>query len=132
MLDASPFAPRQKPHNANESNQTIQKSATRQLHDINEILSKSKGAFLQGPKEQNQKVFPEDPPPQPPAPADDPILLTQKATPKVTLSRLSVEDQKLMQRSLTEFAEKSPDLAKKLGVIKDEEDAFSVMKAEGE
>lgn len=97
------------------------------MHDINEILSKSKASFVHALKDQKQKVFPEDLPPPESAPPVKPII----QTPKVTLSRLSSEDQKLMQRSLTEFAEKSPDLAKKLGVIKDELDPFSVMKAEG-
>lgn len=51
--------------------------------------------------------------------------------PKVSLNRLKVEDSDLMQKSLSEFAMKSPDLAKKLGVVKDESDIFQQMKANG-
>lgn len=49
----------------------------------------------------------------------------------MTISRLKVEDEVLMQRSLSEFAKKSPELARKLGVVKDESDMFSRMKADG-
>lgn len=79
------------------------------------------------------KVFPDERPPPPAiasSAADD--AAGKIRTPKVTLSRLKVEDEVLMQRSLTEFAKKSPELAKKLGVVKDEADMFSRMKADGE
>lgn len=76
-------------------------------------------------QEQQMKVFPEDPLPAAPS-----IPVIKK--PKVTLSRLNSEDEELMQKSLSEFAKKQPDLARKLGVIKDESDMFSKMKADGE
>lgn len=115
--------------NNNDFNQLYQQKTNKQLLEINEILSKSKSQFAQIVKQQEQqmKIFPEDPPPPPPV---DMVPIIKK--PKVTLSRLTSEDEELMQKSLSEFAMKSPDLARKLGVIKDEADTFSKMKADGE
>lgn len=113
-------------------NQSYQQRASKQLLEINEILSKSKAVFTQLPKLQEQKVFPEEPPPPPPPVEmniDTDAIISR--TPKVSLNRLNTEDEELMQKSLAEFAMKSPDLARKLGVIKDESDPFSQMKANG-
>lgn len=91
------------------------------------------------------KVFPDERPPPPaelgaipvvaPSAAAAPAVKeefdpTKMKTPKVTLSRLKLEDEVLMQKSLSEFAKKSPELARKLGVVKDESDMFSKMKAD--
>lgn len=103
--------------------------AARQLNDINEILSKSKAAFIQPPRDLKQKIFPEDP--KPPPTAESIQANSTNISPKVVLSPLKDEDAVAMQRSLSEFAMNSPDLARKFGVIKDEQDAFSAMKATG-
>lgn len=110
-------------------NQSYQQRANKQLLEINEILSKSKAVFTQLPKLQEQKVFPEEPPPPIEMNIDADAIISR--TPKVSLNRLNTEDEELMQKSLAEFAMKSPDLARKLGVIKDESDPFSQMKATG-
>lgn len=110
--------------------QSYQQRTSKQLLEINEILSKSKAVFSQLPKMQEQKVFPEEPPPPPPMNIDTSEAIIAR-TAKVSLNRLNIEDAELMQKSLTEFAMKSPDLARKLGVIKDESDPFSQMKANG-
>lgn len=109
--------------------QSYQQRANKQLLEINEILSKSKAVFSQLPKLQEQKVFPEEPPPPAVKNIDADAIIAR--TPKVALNRLNMEDEELMQKSLAEFAMKSPDLARKLGVIKDESDLFSEMKANG-
>lgn len=111
--------------------QTFQQKATKQLHEINEILSKSRTTFPQlgNLPADHYKVFPDERPP--PAPVKEEFDPTKMKTPKVTLSRLKLEDEVLMQKSLTEFAKKSPELARKLGVVKDEPDMFSKMKADG-
>lgn len=125
--------------------QTFQQRANKQLHEINEILSKSKATFPQISNIQadHYKVFPDERPlPPPPMPAPEPVAAaavpaikeeldpTKMKMPKVTLSRLKLEDEVLMQKSLSEFAKKSPELARKLGVVKDESDMFSKMKAD--
>lgn len=74
-------------------------------------------------------MFPEEPPPPAVKNIDADAIIAR--TPKVALNRLNMEDEELMQKSLAEFAMKSPDLARKLGVIKDESDLFSEMKANG-
>lgn len=60
----------------------------------------------------------------------------RKLEAKVSLKPLSKEDLDLMQKSLSKFAEKSPDLAKVYGIKKDEDgpfadSMFSLMKADG-
>lgn len=58
----------------------------------------------------------------------------KKLQAKVSLKPLSKEDLDLMQKSLSKFAEKSPDLAKVYGIKKDdpfEDSMFSSMKADG-
>lgn len=113
--------------------QTPQQRANKQLFEINEILSKSKSTFSQIPnliQVDQMKVFPDERPP-PVVPKTEVIDPSKMKTPKVTLNRLTAEDEVLMQKSLTEFAKKSPELARKLGVIKDEADMFSQMKADG-
>lgn len=60
----------------------------------------------------------------------------KKLEAKVSLKPLSKADLDLMQKSLSKFVEKSPDLAKVYGIKKDEEDPFgdsmfSLMKADG-
>lgn len=87
--------------------------------------------FSQLPKLQEQKVFPEEPPPPIATTVNIDANAIISRTPKVSLNRLNTEDEELMQKSLAEFAMKSPDLARKLGVIKDESDPFSQMKANG-
>lgn len=109
--------------------QSYQQRASKQLLEINEILSKSKAVFSQLPKLQEQKVFPEEPAAPAPVNVDAEAIIAR--TPKVSLNRLNIEDEELMQKSLAAFAIKSPDLARKLGVIKDESDPFSQMKANG-
>lgn len=100
------------------------------MFEINEILSKSKSSFVQLPKYPEQiKVFPEDPPDIKPEISIEKAMIMRKS--KVTLNRLNMEDEELMQKSLTEFAKKSPELARQLGVIKDDSDTFSQMKADG-
>lgn len=62
------------------------------------------------------------------------VAAKKKLEAKVSLKPLSKEDLDLMQKSLSKFAEKSPDLAKVYGIKKDdpfEDSMFSSMKADG-
>lgn len=111
-----------------EFHQSYQQRTHNQLAAINEILMKSKSSLNNLQKNQeHMKVFPEDPPP-PPKPASS--NATDKKSLKIQLNRLNPEHIEQMGRSVSEFAKNSPESAKKLGVIKDEMDLFSLMKAE--
>lgn len=111
----------------NSTAPTFQHKTNKQLFEINEILSKCKSTFSQLPKMEAIKIFPEDRPAEVKIEEGPPKI----KLPKITLSRMNVDDAELMQKSLKEFAENKPDLARKLGVIKDESDMFSQMKANG-
>lgn len=112
-----------------EIHQSYQQRTNNQLQAINEILKKSKSALNNLQKNQeHMKVFPEDPPPPPkPAPSNS---SNDKKSLKIQLSRLNPEHIEQMGKSVSQFAKNSPESAKKLGVIKDEMDLFSLMKAE--
>lgn len=116
-------------HAKPEVHQTYQQRAHNQLAAINEILMKSKSALNNLQKNQEtMKVFPEDPPPPPkPAPSNS---ANDKKSLKIQLNRLNPEHIEQMGKSVSEFAKNSPESAKKLGVIKDEIDIFSLMKAD--
>lgn len=75
------------------------------------------------------KVFPEDPPKPPPKPA---VASNSSSDKKllITLNRLDPEHIEQMGKSVSEFAKNSPESAKKLGVIKDEMDMFSLIKGD--
>lgn len=90
---------------------------------------KSKSMLNNIQKNQDQmKVFPDDPPAPPkPTPA---TTAADKKSLKITLNRLNPEHIEQMGKSVSEFAKNSPESAMKLGVIKDEMDMFSLMKAE--
>lgn len=108
--------------------QTHQQRTTNQLQTINEILMKSKSSLNNLQKNPEQlKVFPDDPPP-PPKPA--PSHSNDKKSLKIQLNRLNPDQIEQMGKSVSEFAKNSPDTAKKLGVIKDDLDIFSLMKAD--
>lgn len=115
-------------------NQTHQqRSSTNQLQSINEILMKSKSMLNNLQKNPIQmKVFPEDPPApaQPPPKAAASNSASDKKLLKITLNRLEPEHIEQMGKSVSEFARNSPESAKKLGVIKDEIDMFSLIKAD--
>lgn len=55
---------------------------------------------------------------------------SNKTNLKVNLSRLNPDHIKQMEHSVSEFAKKSPETAKKLGVIRNELDMFELMKAD--
>lgn len=111
-----------------EPHQSFQQRSTNQLQAINEILSKSKSALNNLQKNQEQmKVFPEDAP-QKPASASN--SSSDKKSLKLQIDRLNSEQIEQMTRSVSSFAKNSPESAKKLGVIKDEVDLFSLMKAD--
>ncbi|XP_055299107.1 nipped-B protein isoform X6 [Sitodiplosis mosellana] len=112
-----------------EMHQSYQQRTNNQLQAINEILMKSKSALNNLQKNQeHMKVFPEDPPPPPkPAPGHS---SNDKKSLKIQLNRLHPEHIEQMGKSVSEFAKNSPESAKKLGVIKDEVDLFSLMKAD--
>lgn len=80
------------------------------------------------------KVFPEDPPAPPPPPPNPTALASNSANDKkllkITLNRLEPEHIERMGISVSEFAKNSPESAKKLGVIKDEMDMFSLIKGD--
>lgn len=110
-------------------NQSYQQKTTNQLQNINEILMKRNSALNNLQKNQEQmKVFPNDPPP-PPKPTSATTAADKKSL-KITLNRLNPEHIEQMGKSVSEFAKNSPESAKKLGVIKDEMDMFSLMKAD--
>lgn len=111
-----------------EMQQSYQQRTNNQLQTINEILMKSKSALNNMQKNQEQmKVFPDDPPPPPkPAPSNS----SDKKSLKIQLSRLNPHQIEQMGKSVTDFVKNSPDSAKKLGVIKDDLDIFSLMKAD--
>lgn len=60
------------------------------------------------------------------------ILMEKMKEPIVMLKRLSLADQALMQKSLTAFAEKSPNLAAKMGIMGGNNDAKSDSESEEE
>lgn len=109
--------------------QPYQQSTSNQLQNINEILMKSKSMLNNIQKNQDQmKVFPDDPPaPTKPTAAS---TAADKKSLKITLNRLNPDHIEQMGISVSEFAKNSPESAIKLGVIKDEMDMFSLMKAE--
>lgn len=111
-----------------EMQQSYQQRTSNQLQTINEILMKSKSALNNMQKNQEQmKVFPDDPPPPPkPAPSNS----SDKKSVKIQLNRLNPDQIEQMSKSVSEFAKNSPESAKKLGVIKDDLDIFSLMKAD--
>lgn len=81
------------------------------------------------------KVFPEDPPAPPPLPSPKQSAVASnsandKKLLKITLNRLDPEHIEQMGKSVSEFAKNSPESAKKLGVLKDEIDMFSLIKAD--
>lgn len=112
-----------------EMHQTYQQRTTNQLQAINEILMKSKSSLNNLQKNQeHMKVFPEDAPPPPkPTPSNS---SNDKKSLKIQLNRLNPDHIEQMGISVSEFAKNSPESAKKLGVIKDEVDLFSLMKAD--
>lgn len=124
------------PHSNDTSAEMTPKMMRNQLLEINEIISKSKSTFSQLPNriQQDQiKVFPEDRPAE--VKAENNVVAGDSAVrkPKVMLNRLSIEDTEKMQKSITEFTKRSPEMARKYGVIKEESgnsDMFSQMKAD--
>lgn len=54
-----------------------------------------------------------------------PVNSVLLATPKVLLNRIKIEDLSIMEKSLSEFAKKSPELALKLGVSGDIDESAS-------
>lgn len=108
--------------------QTHQQRTNNQLQTINEILMKSKSTLNNLQKNQeHMKVFPDDPPPPPkPVPSNS----NDKKSLKIQLNRLNPDHIEQMGKSVSEFAKNSPESAKKLGVIKDDLDIFSLMKAD--
>lgn len=116
------------------SNQTPQQRSTNQLQTINEILLKSKSMLNNFQKNPVQmKVFPEDPPAPPPSQqkaAGGSNSANDKKLLKITLNRLDPEHIEQMGKSVSEFAKNSPESAKKLGVIRDELDMFSLIKGD--
>lgn len=111
-----------------EMHQSYQQRSNNQLQAINEILMKSKSSLNLQKNQEHMKVFPEDPPPPP-----KPMLghsSGDKKSLKIQLNRLHPEHIEQMGKSVSEFAKNSPESAKKLGVIKDEIDMFSLMKAD--
>lgn len=112
-----------------EMHQSYQQRTNNQLQAINEILMKSKSSLNHLQKNQeNTRVFPEDrPPPAKPAPSNS---SNDKKSLKIQLNRLHPEHIERMGISVSEFAKNSPESAKKLGVIKDEMDLFSLIKAD--
>lgn len=117
------------------SNQTHQQRSTNQLQTINEILMKSKSMLNNLQKNPVQmKVFPEDPPAPAPPPSKPLEVASNSANDKkllkITLNRLDPDHIEQMGKSVSEFAKNSPESAKKLGVIKDEMDMFSLIKGD--
>lgn len=112
-----------------EMHQSYQQRTSNQLQAINEILMKSKSSLNNLQKNQeHMKVFPEDAPPPPkPVPSNS---SNDKKSLKIQLNRLNPDHIEQMGISVSEFAKNSPESAKKLGVIKDEMDLFSLMKAD--
>lgn len=112
-----------------EIHQSYQQRTNNQLQAINEILMKSKSALNHLQKNQeNMRVFPEDPPPpQKAAPSNS---SNDKKSLQIQLNRLNPEHIERMTKSVSEFAKNSPESAKKLGVIKDEMDLFSLIKGD--
>lgn len=115
-----------------EMQHSYHQRTSNQLQNINEILLKSKSVLNHLQKNQEQmKVFPDDPLPAPkPTPASGQNSSTDKKSLKIQLNRLNPEHIEQMGKSVSEFAKNSPESAKKLGVIKDEIDMFSLMKAD--
>lgn len=129
------------PTRSDYTNQTHQQRSTNQLQTINEIIMKSKSMLNNLQKNPVQmKMFPEDPPAPPPSlpaaaqlPKSSAVAsnsANDKKLLKITLNRLDPEHIEQMGKSVSEFARNSPESAKKLGVIKDEMDLFSLIKSD--
>lgn len=115
-------------------NQSVhqQRSLTNQ-QTIKEILMKNKSMLNNLQKNLVQmKMFPEDPPvpPQPPPKAAGSNSANAKKLLKTILNRLELEHIDQMGKSVSKFARNSLELVKELGVIKDEMDMSSFIKAD--